>query len=443
MPDDVNVATIKQSERLILEVLGLQKSSNHAPCPFCRDSSGLSVYFLAAGNHWRYKCHKCGVGGSVFDALAKLSSLSFSEAKTRCMEMLGLKSPQNGKQRFTSSNGVRQQSVEEVVKSSPKQEPELDFRKAEDFIKKCHNVLMNSDDLVERYMQRKRGISEAIAKRYRLGFIQHGRYPSRRKDKDGGAYGDSMMLPASWVLPLTDHEGNLKAVKLHHEIMPTLSDGSKAKGKSRPVSGICKTDVFDYNAFWPHPATQEKKISGINFTRDANWWLSRLPDGQIKDQFKKGLYNYSTFLNKEVGGKHPDDFGPKEHEIVFQYTFEQMQEKIKQEVLRVEKKEDDPDRSIHNWVIITPGELKALAYISAGFIATSGTGGESNVPHRDYFQCFRGRRVALNWDDDAPSESAGKVQCTGPEWVRKMTDLLEDAKALEIRAFTWGRKERD
>lgn len=446
MADDVDLQTIKQSERLLLEALGLQKASNHGVCPFCQDKTGFSVHFRTQANSWRYKCHSCGLGGNVFDALAKTESLSFSEAKARCMSALGLKSAYNrngngkapppAQPLYTSTNGIRQ-NIEPLTLPS-KHAPDIDFKKAEAFIQKSHEYLMNSDDVIERYMRRKRGISEEVAKRFRLGFIQHGRAPMRRKEADGGNYYESTMLPAAWVFPITDREGNLKSVKLHFEEQP-VKDGVPIKGKSRPVSGICRNDIWDFNGFWPHPDVQEKKISGINFSRDANWWLSRLPDGPLRAQFQERLINNQTFLYEEVGRKHPDDFGPAENEIVFQYTFNEMQHELKKEILKLEKKDDDPSRSIRNWIVITPGELKALSFISSGLIATSATGGESNLPHPDEFRCFRGRRVALNWDDDSPKVRGQKIICAGPQWVRMMTERLQDAKALEIRSFSWNR----
>jgi acetyl esterase/lipase len=87
---------------------------------------------------------------------------------------------------------------------------------------------------------------------------------------------------------------------------------------------------------------------------------------------------------------------------------------------------DTPDDG--KWLHLCPGELKALAVLSAGLPATAITGGEAHRWTPALLAPFRGRRVCLVYDED----DAGRR-------FRDATVCALRGVAASVRAITFGR----
>lgn len=453
MPDDADLLLVKQSEMLMLEALGIQKPGQHCPCALCGDKTALRVGLDKKGTGvWLCQCMKCSkMKGTVLDVHMILNRMTFADAANTCKAKLGLAS--RPVSQFTRTNGVRQSDIDERLTAMAEEdrqrisevppEPTIDLAAAEEFVDQQHKALMNRDDLIETWLTKKRGISEDVAKQYKLGFLD--RTPLSLWSGKNKEWYTSTILSA-WVLPITDAKGRLKAVKIHHEIIKKDSAGKDVHGKCfwMPFAKQRGDGVDKYNCFWPHINIQKQQIKGINFTASAANWISRLPEGEVKaryqERYSQNLYNLTE--EGPLKGLHPDQYGPPQLEYVEQRTFEEMRKEIQQEALgAIGSSEQMAAISLHNWTIWAPGELKALSYISSNIRATALTAGETYMPTPGMLRCFRGQRVGLNWDFDIPQElTTGEVICAGRKWLREATRALAQTNVLEVRAFNWGRK---
>ncbi len=71
-----NTDVIKKDKQYLINELtkaGAKVNGSNVRCPFCDDKrpSG-SIYRDTKGDAWRYRCHKCGFSGDVFDVIAKV-----------------------------------------------------------------------------------------------------------------------------------------------------------------------------------------------------------------------------------------------------------------------------------------------------------------------------------------------------------------------------------
>lgn len=398
------------------------------------DKAGVGV--------WLFQCMKCGITGSAIDAVVKLQGKTTGEAINILKAKLGI-APGEGRKEYTRSNGIRQPQVEnyidqrnEKIEDEPYPEPKLNLERAQKFIDTYHQRLMNSDRVIDQYLVKKRGISTEVAARHKLGFIDDEQIEWVKKDGTISRW----RITAAWVLPICNERGELRAVKLHCEIPQKKSDGT-SMGKSMWMM-FGTTGVHSFNGFWPHPYVQVQQMEGINFSGNSSWWVNRLPEGSLKNEWRQKLDDNKWLMSNDLG-VHPDEYTAKELEAVFQQTFNEMRKEIHKEVLKSQQKEtaSTTERVMHGWTVWAPGELKALATVSAGMIGTSLTGGEHQSPRPHMLRCFRGRRVALMYDHDLPHELHDKaVQTPGQEWAHKMTKLLCSTNVLEVRVFTGGRE---
>lgn len=411
---DGEAATIKASSKLLLDVFGLEKVGPAQPCP-CGSSDALSIY--SRNGQWKFKCHSCGKQGSVIDALIIFKGMEEKAAWLECKERLGIANI-NG--RAPHHQPIQYAAVEEE-KPVNKEQPEINPL-AERIVSSAHKYLMNSDECRERWMIGKRGISEEVAKRFRLGFFE-------RSDNCG------------WVLPITNIDGRLIAGKMHFEIQPPPPPGEELKGKSRWMKkNFCLTDQSAVRIFWPHPFTQKPDFNNALFT-DGAAWLSQLPKGPLLHEWYDKLELNQLNLATEIKGSHPDDFSASQHEFCFRQTWDELGDKIQEAVLKQHPEQAGEDDALDAWIFICPGELKALSLISSGMRATSFTHGEKTIPTVEELRCFRGRRVVLFYDDDPPKRlKTGEIQVVGKTWARKLIPRLYAANALEVRVITGGQK---
>lgn len=416
----VDLDAIKRSPKLLLEIFGLEKVGAGQKCP-CGSSDALSIY--RKSERWNFKCHSCGKQGTAIDALVAFKGMEPAAAIKECAERLGLNNGNGNGRKFQPV--AKEEGPAESSDTPDQTYPELDLDKAEDLIKKSHDNLLNNEAIQEKWMA-KRGLSLEVVEKYRIGFLGDANY-------------------AGWVFPLTNHKGKLLAVKRHLEVMPPPPPGEKDKGKSRWVKSVCLGEQSAVRAFWPHPFMQAPVGSQL-FNSDGASWLSRLPmnsalmaEWQQKLEFNKNALAVETMKDGKV--THPDDFTPDQLEFCFNQTWDDLGGKIQGEVLRLTPSMgQDIESGLDDWMFLCPGELKALAMISGGLSATSFTHGENTPPEVEELRCFRGRRVAVFYDEDIPKLRNGKIICTGMRWAATVAARLKLAHALEVRILTGGRK---
>lgn len=63
----------------ILREAGAKGRSNSITCPLCDDKHPSAGVYSGEGDHYRFKCHKCGFNGSILDVIAKLDGLDVLE----------------------------------------------------------------------------------------------------------------------------------------------------------------------------------------------------------------------------------------------------------------------------------------------------------------------------------------------------------------------------
>lgn len=78
------------------------------------------------------------------------------------------------------------------------------------------------------------------------------------------------------------------------------------------------------------------------------------------------------------------------------------------------------------WVFIAGGEFDTAAAVSAGLNAVNGTNGEGSVPHAEYLEPLRGRRVAVALDAD----DAGRADTDG--WVDALLLVAAEVRVVEL-----------
>ncbi len=77
---------LKRDEQALAEVLreaGADIKGRTVRCPFCDDKHPSAGIYESNGEGYRYKCHKCGFGGSILDVIAKLDGLTIKDVFKR------------------------------------------------------------------------------------------------------------------------------------------------------------------------------------------------------------------------------------------------------------------------------------------------------------------------------------------------------------------------
>jgi hypothetical protein len=432
---DPEVDAIKHDMKALLNALGLQRVSNHNPCPFCSDKDGLSLSVLRDSGHAYFKCHKCDTKGNIFEALMKLEGKTFIQVK---QALLGSGGNYKVKPTFrpqTHSN----------LGSNEKPTPVIDMARAEPFIKMANEFLLDNMQYVQEY---RRGLSREIVEKYRIGFIFN---QSVRLYDTGRPY----HFNATWVIPVTNEEGLLCGVKLHHQIKPLTPSGMEhpAKCSWAPFGMEPKEDratnikpAHAYYTLFPHPSEFDKFDE--NFSLDPVWWIRQIkPDTEIYERWHSLLRMEQNSIAYALG-IHVDKLELQHIEQSFQNSYAQLGKDIRKEVLRQNGKfiptEEKPDQVIlpdpDEFIFICPGELKALAIRSEGLQATAITGGEAWIPSATQLSHFRGKSVVIVRDDDLTTvhPTSKRLVNSGKSWAARMTDALINARVKQVFVMDCG-----
>jgi hypothetical protein len=202
-----------------------------------------------------------------------------------------------------------------------------------------------------------RGISEDVARRFGLAYVREVAFGDRRKKAK------ALELRDAWLMPVGSPEGRALAIRIHREYPPLGTPKCGWLPVGRPGR-------HGFATLFPHPSLFDH--DGLGFS-PGSWpdrWSERF-DG-IRDELH-GFYDGAF-----------DEF--------------QVDEMADAKV-RGEKRLSEPVRP-EDWLLLCPGELKAMACLSAGMLATSVTCGESGELTGAMRQVLAGRRIAVLFDDD-------------------------------------------
>lgn len=185
----MELSELKRSRDYLLSVLGIQKAGHSMRCPFHTDKSpSFSVWQGPRDHVWLWKCNSgCGMG-TIIDAAMKVYSVRFADEAYRALE---------------KELGIKIGRDEELV------EPIINDNIAEQFVNDAHANLINSPELQDVWMRKKRGIFDLdTIRRFRVGFVTPDKFAIRQKP---------WWRMFGWIMPVTDASGMMVAVKLHTE----------------------------------------------------------------------------------------------------------------------------------------------------------------------------------------------------------------------------------
>lgn len=432
MADDPEVLALKQDPAAMCQAFGVPRLAYHNPCPFCGDKDALSLFHKKDTSFIFYKCHKCNNAGTVFEAIMRLHGCTFPQAKEHLL-------------------GRRTTPLPKPIPPKPRDPnkpirdiPVLDLDKTEKLVAAANNFLLDNLQFVKDY---KRGLSEAVIQKYRIGLL----YDTTWRLYDSGA---PHRFRATWVIPVTDLDGVVRGVKLHHQMKPVLPNGKEFEAKCNwaPFGTEPKQDRekgiqpnHSYYTLWPHPSKLD--TFDPDFTLDPVWWVNQIDkNSDLYERWHLQLQMEQSSIAYALG-IHVKDLEPHHIGQSFTNSYSIMGKEIRRHVQQARGKialrepdptqvEPDPDE----YIFLCPGELKGLALESEGFRAVTMTGGESWTPTADEMEWFRGRRVCLPYDDDVTIEREGRLINAGRKWGMKMTQILRHVRAKEIIAIPGGQK---
>ncbi len=457
----------------VLSISSTKTSEMHAVCPGCGRKCLQFGPDKSRAGEWYWHCNSgCGSDkyGDVVSALMMTRGMdykaAFAQIRTDFAGRVGRPSqpfqrPSTIERGNANSHGYTSGVVGAlygmgnpgVVAEPRKPDPVIDKERAEAYIAKQHEYLMENFGIVEKY---KRGLSRAVCEKYRIGFTEFGKVQFAPWQKP-------MEIPAAWILPITNEFGELKGVKAHFEERPhwggrqcpkTLwlpfgTFPAYSKVKDSEGREIETKPVHMYDTMWPHPATLTPQVVS-DFSLEASFYIERIPP-HLKPEWND-IYEAQKYKVADEQSTVVEELeGPSLHTAMLR-AFAEMKTKITDAVIAIEDEKDKKNSQItEEWAdydFITTGELKALACESSGLMASAGTAGEGRIPRADLLLLFAGRKVCLLADDDPPRrlmdpkepEVVKKVTCTGRDWVLKMAGALSTHGTTHIVAKYGGQK---
>lgn len=147
------------------------KGANKYVCPLCASGTGKnkSGAFSVYVRKQSFKCFSCGAGGDITDLYKQVNGTDEKTAVKELCAMYGVSYPGAADQ---GEPAQPRTPARPTPKAEPEQEPEINFT---DFINAAAEHIQETD-----YPQR-RGLSEAIIKRFSLGYVQEWRHPKAPK----------------------------------------------------------------------------------------------------------------------------------------------------------------------------------------------------------------------------------------------------------------------
>lgn len=182
----MTLSEVKHRSDLLLAVLGRDKPGRHLKCPWHEEQHGSLSVWQGTDGVWLWKCHAgCGSGTIIDAAMRAYDVKSAADALRAVEQRLGLK----------------------IGRDEDYIEPRIDVDRAEHFIKLTHERLLSDFEVQEKYLAGKRGITDlTVVEKYRLGWAERASFRGWHSWRFTG-----------WVIPITDSQGDLRAVRLHSE----------------------------------------------------------------------------------------------------------------------------------------------------------------------------------------------------------------------------------
>ena len=445
--DDPATIAAKRDGPFLYRVLGLPPNPDrsHSLCPVCKDRC------MRVGPNdgiFLFECMKGCCKGSVVDALMVVEGKTLKEAFAEIHQIYGQNTgsvqPRQWRrpEQPVGPEGGDHGFVEDIKYGKVGSPPVLDEQRVEEFITKSHQHLLDNLHLVKHFH---RGLSEQVIVEHRIGFLEN------VKVKFHGGSPDGWNIPAAWNLPITDEDKKVRGDKFHFEIRPKMFDGSTFGGKSiwAPFGTLPKYEKDkskprdSYYCLWPHPNTLHEPHPTIN--TGMQYFVDRIPEGPLMERWKAKCREHRQMIAAELS-RSEDDISGSDAWVAMERAFDEMRREI---IAAVRKPIMSPAGiesagkigvNIREYVVLCPGELKALAGLSLGLMATATTGGEGWIPPPEILSAFAGRKVLINYDNDPPRlDSKGMVRQPGVEFLNRMIPALKRNGATEIGSFHCGR----
>lgn len=167
----------------------------HGPCPWCGGSDRFIVWPFQQ-DHGTYRCRQCGKAGDAIQYLREQKDMSYKQA----CAYLGADAKQYDPQAVPAARPVS--TFTPVTAQAP---AEKWATKAAAFVEHCHQALL--DNPAKRQWLADRGISQAMAEKYRLGWNEKDYFrdraswglPEEIKTETGKP--KKLWLPAGLVIP--------------------------------------------------------------------------------------------------------------------------------------------------------------------------------------------------------------------------------------------------
>ncbi len=464
MADDAEVTAARSDLSYLKNVLGIasEKSSDfNSPCPLCGGKHSLQWGpDKKRLGQWYWNCNKCNKGGDILSALKETTGHEWRDIYKRIRADFKGRVPQQSAHDTYHANNAAQHNGTlnghvkllpapdpEIKFSADRPEPSLDMARAEAYVQEQHEYLLRNPHIPSKW---KRGISDEVIRKYRLGFVEFGEMKFYPWSKSG------LAIPAAWVLPITDADGVLKGVKLHFEERPHYNDGECPKCMWLPFGMkpgyerhqlpdgkwvVDSKPIHNHYCLWPHPSTLLPRVIN-DFSMDWEWYVSRMPD-KLRQKWADQLLGAKYMVALELS-KTEDDLDASEVGRACEKAFETMKKEIMSAVCGAEeKKVKTTGEDWSNFTFICAGELKALAAESCGLMACAPTSGEGNwLAPAHLLSKFAGQQMCVFGDEDPPhrvfkSDKEGnktflKTNCTGMDFCSKWSAALYAVGAARV-----------
>lgn len=426
---DNDLLRIKQDGHILRDYLGVEKDSQHAVCPWCKDKCMRIGPDNKGSDIYVFQCMKSCAQGTIIDAICKMENKSVADAMKLLQERYGPGSPKQPKREATQP--IRQ--------DTSRREPVIDQEKATKFVSYAHSELVQREELHK--WLKKRNISLDVAKKFRIGFFDKGAIPMLGKNgKDDFVW----HVQNCWVLPITNVKGDLMAVKLHFETKQNNFDGKSIwvnfgleprHDRNKNIVPACS-----YYTLWPHLEHQADDF-GPAEELGADYYLKHTPP-DLREKLEIKTRENMLILCKKTATT-PSDLNPGQVESCRMDAFMDMRKEIQTAVLKEEaaaKGVAYDDSMVDGFVMLMGGELKALSAISAGYKATSVTSGEGTLPESKHFECFKGKNVLILSDEDAAKKipENGKIICAGRSFPKSLKGMILTHKPKSLSQFACG-----
>jgi len=183
----------------------------HSPCPTCggKDRFFIQPYREMSNCSGYYSCRRCGIYGDSIQFCRDFLGLSFSEA----LQRLNVVIDRSNVQMYRKKDNVFDPT--HIVSPSQKW-----IERMLSFVTMAHDKLKDREDILADLS--KRGISESVIKKFKIGWNPQDYFPSRvycglDDELDENGKSKSVWLPKGIVVPTSEPNGDIIRVKIRRD----------------------------------------------------------------------------------------------------------------------------------------------------------------------------------------------------------------------------------